>query len=166
MERSLDCLHVLTNYGESGYSSNGKASFSHKRCHLRATLAADFLLLSSFINQVINQWTLRIVTLAFPTKSVNNESPFLVEKAHSHRAFLRNNKRTDFAASTTLVRSMLRHQVENCQVTYGSDNISDCFCLHCYIQLQGTRYTATGQSAYLLGLDLIYRSVRVSTLIL
>ena len=55
MERSVDCLHVLTNYGESGYSSNGKASFSHKRCHLRATLAADFLLLSSFINQVINQ---------------------------------------------------------------------------------------------------------------
>ena len=107
LKQSLGLLHVLTNYRESGYLSIGKAGFPiNNDTHQPRWQEA------SLINVGYNQWTSRIVALTFLTKSVNNGPAFLVQKAHAHRAFLRNNTRTDFASSTTLGEStqlLLRH---------------------------------------------------------
>ena len=49
-----------------------------------------------------NRSASRIIALTFPTKSVSNESTFIVQRAHSYRAFLRNHIRTNHTDPTSL----------------------------------------------------------------
>ena len=140
---------------------NGKAGFSHKTM-LPMSHVDRRLFPPIFISNVgHNQSVSRIVTLTFPTKSMNDESAFLVQRAHPYRAFLRNHIRTKSTASATTGGStQLLHPSRLALIT--TEQSPHLYCFNCFCENRRVDSTFTSLQTF----SHHYRAVTSSVLLL
>ena len=127
--------------GKAKYLPNGKAGFSHKTM---SAMRLDWRLFPPFFisNFSHNQSASRIVTFTFLTKSVSNESAFLVQRAHPYRVFPHNHTRTKLTASATTIGStQLLHPSRLALIT--TEQSHHLYCFYCFYAIERVNYTCS-----------------------